>query len=283
VAESARAALDLADPVQLSAASDLDAALDAGLLTVAYQPVISLKSGAVVAAEALARLRTRDHGPLRPPDTFVPLAEATGRIGRIDRLVLAQAVPQAVAWRALLPGRPFSVGINLSVASLSDPSIVDVIRHTCASFGLPCNALVIEVTETVLSTQPADAEVLSRIAALGCNVTLDDFGTGYSSLRHLSRFPVSGVKIDRDFVWDIGTAGRGGRVPGALVRLGLDLGLHVVAEGVETPAQLAALRAAGCPYAQGYLISRPVPAEELTRLLVRDGGGIPLPRAEQPS
>lgn len=255
-------------------------ALDAGLLTVVYQPVISLKTGAVVAAESLVRLRDPDGGPLHTPDAFLPLAEATGRIGRIDRMVLARAVPLAVEWRALMGSRPFSIGVNLSVAGLSEPGLVEHVRRTCDDAGLPFNALVVELTETVLSAPGNDhARVLRDVDDLGCNVTMDDFGTGYSSLEHLSRFPVDGIKVDRRFVWDIGRPGRSGLVPAALVRLGLDLGLHVVAEGVETHAQLTALREAGCPFAQGYLFSRPLPPEELTRFL-RTWRGVPLPREE---
>jgi EAL domain-containing protein (putative c-di-GMP-specific phosphodiesterase class I) len=266
-------------PAALTSPADLDAALDAGLLTVAYQPVVSLRSGEVVAAESLVRLIDPDTGCLRAPDTFIPLAEATGRIARIDRMVLAQAVPLAVQWRELLPGRPFSIGVNVSVAGLCEPGLADFIRTTCAAAGLPCDALVIEVTETVLSEASSNHDTILRdVDRLGCNVTMDDFGTGYSSLEHLSRFPIDGIKIDRRFVWDIGSTGRGGLVPAALVRLGLDLGLHVVAEGVETADQLSALQLAGCPFAQGYLFSRPLPATELTDFLVASRRGVPLPR-----
>ncbi|GAC1441850.1 MAG: hypothetical protein NVSMB55_10760 [Mycobacteriales bacterium] len=270
-------------PAGLSSASELDAALDGGLLTVAYQPVISLTTGAVVAAESLVRLRDPATGTLRAPDSFIPLAEATGRIARIDQMVLAEAVPLTLGWRALLGGRRFSIGVNVSVASLSDPDLVRRVAATCNSAGLPLSALVIEITETVLSTPDCDhADVLGALHDLGVNVTMDDFGTGYSSLSHLSRFPVDGIKVDRRFVTDIGTGGRSGLIPAALVRLGRDLGLHVVAEGVETTAQLAALRAAGCPFAQGYLISRPLAANALTAFLHRSPR-VPMPRAELPS
>ncbi|MDT7570541.1 MAG: hypothetical protein QOE05_715 [Actinomycetota bacterium] len=269
-------------PAAPRTASDLDAALDAGLLTVAYQPVISLSSGAVVAAESLVRLRVPGSDALVPPDAFIPLAEATGRVARIDRMVLALAVPLAVRWRASLGGAAFSIGVNLSVAGLSDTDLPAYIERTCRSAGLPCDALIVEVTETVLSVPGQGHEdTLNAIADLGCNVTMDDFGTGYSSLGHLSRFPVSGIKIDRRFVWELGTPGRGARMPAALVRLGRDLDLHVVAEGVETAAQLDALRRVGCPFAQGYLISRPLPEEGLTAFLrsAAPSASVPLPRA----
>ncbi|MDT7573262.1 MAG: hypothetical protein QOE05_3436 [Actinomycetota bacterium] len=257
--------------------------LDAGLLTVAYQPVVSLATGEVVAAEALARMRAPETGGLIPPDAFIPLAERTGRIARIDRMVLEQAAPNAVRWRTILGNRPFSIGVNFSVAGLSEAGLADTVAATCEAIGLPCNALVIEVTETVLSEDAEHEGILRALDGLGCNVTMDDFGTGYSSLSHLTRFPISGIKIDRRFVADLGTRGLGGLVALALVRLASDLGLHVVAEGVETPEQLAALKYAGCPFAQGYLISRPVPAEDVTTFLLasRRGVALPLPRDEQ--
>jgi EAL domain-containing protein (putative c-di-GMP-specific phosphodiesterase class I) len=278
VAEQLRAART---PVGLSTASDLDAALDDGLLTVAYQPVIALDTGEVVAVEALARMRDPQSDCLLAPDAFIPLAEETGRIARIDRLVLETAAAHAVRWRRLLSPRPFSVGVNVSVAGLSDPGLVDFIAETCASTGLPCDALVIEITETVLSADEDHEQVLRDIDALGCNVTMDDFGTGYSSLSHLTRFPISGIKIDRRFVGELGTRGLGGLVALALVRLGADLGLHVVAEGIETEEQLSSLQFAGCEFAQGFLISRPVPAAELTAFLLAGTRSVPLPRQAQ--
>jgi EAL domain-containing protein (putative c-di-GMP-specific phosphodiesterase class I) len=258
----------------------LGALLDAGLLTVAYQPVVSIETGEVVAAEALARMRDPETGCLLAPDAFIPLAEETGQIARIDRLVLAEAAAQAVHWRNLLGSRPFSIGVNFSVADLSEPGLVDMIAETCEATGLPCDALVVEITETVLSAADEHEEILRAIDDLGCNVTMDDFGTGYSSLSHLTRFPISGIKIDRRFVADLGTRGLSGLVALALVRLGQDLGLHVVAEGVETAEQMSALEFAGCAYAQGYLISRPVPADEFTNFLLasRRGVVLPLPR-----
>jgi len=257
--------------------------LDAGLLTVAYQPVVSITTGEVVAAEALARLQDPETGCLLAPDTFIPLAEQTGRIARIDRMVLEQAAPHAVHWRTLLGPEPFSIGVNVSVAGLSEVGLVDSIIETCDAAGLPFDALVVEITETVLSSADEHEGVLRAIDGLGCNVTMDDFGTGYSSLSHLTRFPISGIKIDRRFVADLGTRGLGGLVALALVRLGQDLGLHVVAEGVETAEQLASLEYADCPHAQGYLISRPVPAEDFTAFLLasRRGVVLPLPRNEE--
>jgi EAL domain-containing protein (putative c-di-GMP-specific phosphodiesterase class I) len=254
-------------------ASELDAALDAGRLTVRYQPVVDLRTGTVVAAEALARL-TSGSG-LVPPDEFIPLAERTGRIRRIDRMVLEQALPMCATWRRRL--QPFSVGVNVSVPDLR-ADLTDLVRSLTEQHGVPADALVLELTETVLSKAGAGhATTLAALAALGCNVTLDDFGTGYSSLSHLRRFPVSGIKIDRQFVWDLDGSPSSARIARAIVRFGMELGVHVVAEGIETRSQLSALQDAGCVFGQGYLFSRPLSADDLTAYLRRPPA-IPLPR-----
>ena len=269
-------------PAAPSTGHELDALLDSGALTVAYQPVICLRTGQVVAAEALARLQDLETGRQLPPDAFIPLAEATGRIARIDHLVLEHAVHQASHWRRLVNPRPFSIGVNLSVGSLATPALVGDVAAICAAADLPPEALTLEITETVMSADEADdGSILRAIDALGARIVLDDFGTGYSSMSHLARFPISGIKIDRRFVWELGTRGLGGLVGLALVRLGSDLGIEVVAEGVETKEQLAALEFADCPAAQGYLFSRPLPAPELTAFLTSYRQGIPKQRTEQ--
>ncbi len=265
--------------VELRTGAQLADALDRGLLTVLYQPVIELESGAVVAAEALARLREPWSGVLIPPSAFVPLAEATGLIGRLDREVAAIAIPQAAVWQALLTDQPFRMAINVSTRELNDHALPDRLAALAQEVGLPMQALILEVTETVLcSAGHGHSEVLRRLAALEVNVTLDDFGTGYSSLTHLLRFPVAGVKIDRSFVKELGTPGRGERIAKAVVRLGEDIGVHVVAEGVETAEQLGILRDLGCPYVQGYLLGRPMPAEQVTALLLQTPLRLPRPR-----
>jgi EAL domain-containing protein (putative c-di-GMP-specific phosphodiesterase class I) len=257
-------------------AAELEAALDDGRLTVRYQPVVDLRTGAVVAAEALARLA--DGSALVPPDLFIPLAEQSGLIRRVDMLVLEQALPQAARWRRQLGDRPFSIGVNISVADLA-PELPAVVRALTSRHRVPGNALVLELTETVLSEMGAGHEqVLAEVAGLGCNVTMDDFGTGYSSLTHLRRFPVAGIKVDRQFVWDIEGGGRTGQIAQALVRFGRDLDLHVVAEGIETVEQLDALRAAGCSFGQGYLFAPPLSAADLTGYLSHPVG-IPQPRS----
>ena len=257
-------------------AAELATALDEGRLTVRYQPVVDLRSGEVVAAEALVRLT--DGNGLVPPDVFIPLAERSGLVRRIDLLVMEQALPQASLWRRQLRGRPFSIGVNISVADLQ-AELPGTVRALADDHDVPYDALVLELTETVLSESGRGHEqVLAELAGLGCNVTLDDFGTGYSSLSHLRDFPVAGVKVDRQFVWDLDGGGRGADLARSLVRFGLDLGLHVVAEGIETRAQLVALQEVGCPFGQGYLFAPPLSAADLTTYL-RHPAAVPQPRS----
>ena len=259
-------------------ARSLEAALDQGLLTPVFQPVVRLSTGQVVAVEALARLVDPEDGRLRTPAEFIEVAEESGLVRRIDRLMLELSAPVVVHARELLAGEPFSLGVNLSVASLTE-DLPAAVADICRRAGLPANALVLELTETSLSL-PGNGHgaILHALHDWGCNVTMDDFGTGFSSLSHLARFPVDGLKIDRSFTALIGTTGRGSDVAAALVGLGKALGAHVVAEGIETRTQLAALRAAGCPFGQGYLFARPLTAATLFEQLERGHHLMPLPR-----
>ena len=235
---------------------------------VAYQPVVDLRTGQVVALEALARFEDELTGAWLPPAAFLPELERTGEVVALDRLVAQRSVAHLARWRAAHPGRPLSVGVNLSVRDLDDPSLPVWVAALCEAYAVPPDALVLEVTETLPSEEGRGHErVLDALVALGCNVTLDDFGTGYSSLSYLQRFPVRGIKVDRSFTARLGTDGRGDRVVRGLVELALTLGVHVVAEGVETPAQLRALQELGCPFGQGYLFSPAVPAVDVPPLL----------------
>ena len=265
----------------LRTGADLAVALDRGLLTAVYQPVVDVGSGQVVAAEALARLRDPGTNRLVPPADFVALAEATGMVDRLDRELAALAIPQAAAWRRMRPGQPFSIAVNISVHDLDDNRLPDRLATLAAAADLPLNALIVEVTETALSVpDPRHADVLRRLDAMEVNVTLDDFGTGFSSLSQLLRYPIHGIKVDRSFVAELGNGGRGERIARSVIRLGADIGVHVVAEGVETEQQLEILGELGCPFAQGFLFGRPVPAAELTARLGAAGpaGLLPRPR-----
>ncbi|MDP9101637.1 MAG: EAL domain-containing protein [Actinomycetota bacterium] len=266
-------------PLSVRTGAELAFALDRGLLTVLYQPVLELGRGGMVAVEALARLRDPTTGRLIGPAEFMPLAEASGIVGRVDRKVAHLAIPRAAAWRRLRSGLPFSVAINVSAHDLQDVGLPDRMSGLASRVGLPMNALVVELTETVLADAgEVQLDVLQRLVALDVNVTLDDFGTGFSSLTHLLTFPVRGIKIDRSFVREVGSGGRGEAITRSLIGLGSDIGVHVVAEGIETPEQLRLLRRYGCRLGQGYLLGRPMPAERITALLSGSSDRIPSPR-----
>jgi EAL domain-containing protein (putative c-di-GMP-specific phosphodiesterase class I) len=203
------------------------------------------------------------------PDQFIPLAEETGLIVEIGRWVLAESCRRAVAFQALRPSTlPFRVGVNLSVRQLQHPDIVGEVRRALEESGLDPSTLVLEVTESVMM---ADAELaatrLHELRALGAHIALDDFGTGYSSLSYLGSFPIDVLKMDRSFLSSDTPVDANG-LAAAIVALGATLGLDVVAEGIERPDQLEALRALGCETGQGYLIGRPMDAEATTRWLL---------------
>lgn len=246
-------------------------ALEQGDVVVHYQPCYDLRTGEMVAVEALARLRDAETGELLPPAAFLEVLEQSGLVVHLDEMVLAVAARQVAAWRRLPAGRRLCLAVNLSPADLDDPLLPARFREATESAGLPLDAVIVELTETLLSqTGRGHEEVLAELSAMGCNVTLDDFGTGNASFDYLRRFHVDGVKIDRSFVQFLGSGGRRDRMAESLVRFCLSLGVHVVAEGIERPRHVAALRRLGCPFGQGFLMSRPLPADELEQLLASD-------------
>ncbi|HEX6041204.1 EAL domain-containing protein, partial [Longimicrobium sp.] len=242
------------------------AALARTELRLFFQPIVSLVTGEVVGAEALARWDHPVHGWV-PPDRFITLAEDTGLIGSLGAWVLAEAARQVALWRATLPAAAaLEVSVNVSPWQLRE-DLVETVAAALGEYGLPPAALKLELTESSLVEDPATAAgVLRALKRREVQVYLDDFGTGYSSLSSLHRLPLDALKIDRSFVggMDGGTTGahKGAEIVRTIVALARSLGVRVVAEGVETHEQLAALRALGCDFAQGYLISPPLPADE---------------------
>lgn len=237
-------------------APELDAAFHGGRLRIAVQPIVSLPEGSLVGVEVL--LRWPD-GP--GPDVFVPVAETSGLILPIGRWVVSQAV-EAGAHLARSLGRTVPVSVNVSARQLADPTFVAHVAHELDRTGLPGSALSLELTETaVVDDVERAAAVLHALRALGCGVGLDDFGTGWSTLSLVAVLPLTFLKLDRSFVaaleGDIGT-----KVARAVLGLGRDLELSVVAEGVETREQADTLYAMGCRLAQGYLFGRPTPRLE---------------------
>jgi diguanylate cyclase (GGDEF)-like protein/PAS domain S-box-containing protein len=245
----------------------LRGALARSELSLVYQPTVALSDGAVTGVEALLRWRTAD-GELRSPVEFIPVAEETGEIVAIGRWVLEEACRQAVAWqrRGLDFGR---MAVNVSAVQLRQPEFANRVVEIARRCGWPTDRLVLELTEsTLMADSPVLRRNFERFREHGISLSIDDFGTGFSNLGYLHRIPVRSLKIDRSFVSQLQTQGNMPELTHAVVGLGHALGLSVVAEGVETEAQLRMLKAQGCDEAQGYLFTRPLPPVELETWLL---------------
>lgn len=255
------------DPALLAAAEhrrrledDLRQALGTHELRLAFQPIVDLASGRLVGAEALLRWAHPVRGMVSP-EVFIPLAEEIGLIGEIGQRVLVDACRQVAAWRE--GGHDWYVSVNVSVKQIPDAMPPAAITRQLAHCGLPASALAIEITEGVLMSNVGTAQSwIASLRAAGVRVYLDDFGTGYSSLSYLKRFSLDTVKIDKSFIRDMNEDNSDRALVNAIITMARSLGLRVVAEGVETAAQLAILRQLGCCYGQGYLFSRPVGSAE---------------------
>ena len=244
---------------RLALVAELRRAIDEGDLALAYQPMIDLERGVIIGVEALLRWSHASQGPIGP-DVFIPLAEHSGLIGRITTYVLEAAATQAQAWREA--GLDLTVSVNLSVRDLQRPGLAAAIGATLERHELPAARLQLEITEGSVMDQPDRAlATLQELAGVGVGLSVDDFGTGYSSLAYLQRLPVNELKIDRSFVLGLAGSSSDGEIVRSTVSLGHNLGLSIVAEGVEDERSLAFLRDVGCDIAQGFFIARPMPAD----------------------
>jgi diguanylate cyclase (GGDEF)-like protein/PAS domain S-box-containing protein len=247
---------------QFQLESALQLALARGELLLHYQPKVHIDSGSTVGVEALLRWAHPTRG-LVPPMEFIPLAEERGLIVPIGRWVIRTACRQIREWHAAGAAVP-PVAVNLSARQFASDTLVDDIVEAMALYEVAPGELEVELTESVLMADPERAnEVLRRLHGLGVRIAIDDFGTGYSSLSYLKRFPAQTVKIDRSFISGLPADGDDLAIAEAVIAMAHSLGLGVVAEGVETEAQLSALRDLGCDEAQGFLLGRPMPAAEL--------------------
>jgi diguanylate cyclase (GGDEF)-like protein len=246
--------------------TELRQGIQSGQLCLHYQPKVDVRSGRIVGAEALVRWAHPQRG-LIPPGLFIPLAEESGLIAPLTDWVLNAACGSLRRWAdAGLPELPLSV--NLPASSLADARLLDQLEALMQRYSLRPSNLTLELTETMLMRDIGSAiGVLERLRDQGYGLALDDFGTGYSSLNYLQRLPVSELKIDRAFVIDVARGGRDGALASAVITLGRELGLQVVAEGVETEEQSEFLSGRGCVLQQGYLHSRPVARGEFETLL----------------
>jgi diguanylate cyclase (GGDEF)-like protein/PAS domain S-box-containing protein len=252
---------------RLQLENDLRRALARDELRLRFQPIVSLQTGKVVGAEALCRWQHPERGLILPAE-FIPTAEETGAVLPLGEWVLREACRALAGWRAEFPEAHLAVSVNLSGRQLARKDLPDTIRAALEAAGLQPRHLKLEITESALM-EAGSAEVLDLLRALGAELQLDDFGTGYSSLSRLHRLPMRALKVDRSFVARIREPATAQLVRAiALMARGLEL--DVIAEGVETPEQLAEVRACGCEYAQGFLFSPPLDPSELRELLASD-------------
>jgi diguanylate cyclase (GGDEF)-like protein len=256
---------------QLSLIGDMRRALAAGEFTLAYQPKLALAGGRIVAVEALLRWQHPERGSIAPA-RFIPFAEQTGFIREITPWVLETAVRQAAAWHAA--GLDIAVSANLSTLDLLDPHLGRRVRGLLETYAVPARRLCLEITESALMDDPAQAQAhLDELAALGIKLSIDDYGVGQASLAYLKSLPVDELKLDRSFITAITESPRNAAIVESTIMLSHALGLTVVAEGVETPAELRWLREHGCDIAQGYGIGRPMTAAQLQDWLAEFAAG----------
>jgi diguanylate cyclase (GGDEF)-like protein/PAS domain S-box-containing protein len=253
---------------QLKMETDLRHACERDELFVDYQPIVSLGSRTLMGFEALVRWRHPEFG-LVPPKDFIPVAEETGQILTIGQRVLESACRQAREWQMTYPAAPpLFVSVNLSVKQFNQPGLVENIASLLERFQLPPRCLKLEITESVFSDNiEAAVGLLTQLRELGVQLSIDDFGTGYSSLSYLQRFPIDTLKIDRSFVTQMMENEENLAIVRTIVALAQNLGMDVVAEGVETEDQLKLLRKLECEHGQGYLFSTPLGGRQLHKFI----------------
>jgi len=256
---------DQHSPRRLALLGELRRALDHEQLVLHYQPKVDTRTGQLLGVEALVRWQHPEHG-LLPPAEFIPLIERTGLMQPMTHYVLNAALRQSHEWQRA--GHEVSVAVNVSPRRLLDLTFPDEVAALLATWDVPATRLVIEITESTIMADPVHAlQVLSRLNATGVQLAIDDFGTGYSSMAYLRNLPVHELKVDRSFVTHMTSNASDATIVRSTLNLGHNLGLRVVAEGVEDRATLLELDALGCDAIQGYYISKPMPADDLSRWL----------------
>ena len=252
--------------MRLELDKDLNQALANNEFVLYYQPQLNLDNGEILSVEALIRWQHPRRG-LLPPVEFIPLAEESGRISDIGRWVVMAACRQLARWKGT-PQEGLRIAVNLSGRELDDEDLVDHIRDALATENVPAGRLEVELTEEIfVQNIEHNLNQLSRLHQLGVHLAIDDFGVGYSSLGYLRDFPVDLLKIDRSFITDVTERHDDAVITRAVINLAHNLGIQVVAEGVETEEQLSFLKNHRCNFAQGYLISRPIPVSDLEQAL----------------
>ena len=254
---------------RLKVERDLRHAIEDDQLVVHYQPIVSLRTGRIFAFEALVRWQHPVDGLVGPVD-FIPIAEESDLITRIDTWVLADSIRQLAEWRRILPeDRNLIVSVNASSRQIRGTDLPTLVGGLLEKHSVPAASLALEITESVLVAGTSTVKnVLNELHEMGVQLALDDFGTGFSSLSYLNEFPLDSIKIDRSFVEHLGNGEpKGSAIADAIIQIGKSLSLVVVAEAVSSEAQLQMVRDLGCHMAQGFLMSRPVSAEVATKML----------------
>ena len=273
-AKASGSAYEIFDPVmhqhaqaRLSKEMDMRRGVEAGEFALHYQPVVSMSTGRIVHTEALMRWRHPSQGLVTAAD-FIPLAEETGLGVPLGWFTIDQACQQLRSWRDRAPGTsPAGVSVNVTAAHLRQRDMAEHVASILSAQGLS-GGISLEVTERMLIGNMAQAKaVLEELRSLGIGIHLDDFGTGYSSLQYLHELPFDVIKIDRSFIARMQNGGRDAQLVSTIRELARQLGVPVIAEGVETPQHLALVRELGCEYAQGYLFARPLPPDEMEAML----------------
>jgi EAL domain-containing protein (putative c-di-GMP-specific phosphodiesterase class I) len=263
---------DQYNPRRLGLMGELRQAIETGQIFPFYQPKIDVQIGQVVGVEALVRWKHPKDGII-PPADFIYLTDRTGLVHLLADRVLNTALAQCRAWHQI--GFPLSMSVNLSARSLEDPLLPDRIAELLTANGMKAEWLELEITESVIMADPARArEILGQLNKMGLRLSIDDFGTGYSSLGYLRKLPVHYIKIDKSFVMDMIQNEDDRVIVRSIVDLAHNLGLKVVAEGVESQEALDRLKELGCDLAQGYHMSRPLPAPEITHWLTQSVWGM---------
>jgi len=250
----------------------LDVAIKERRLQPYYQPIIDLEMGHIVGFEALARWDDPGYGMI-PPDHFVPVAEETGMIGRLDGLIFEKALSQLSEWCNTIPAASsLHMNINFSYRDLQNPQFIPSIEKLLGEKNVDPSMIAIEITEQKLVEDfLALRDSLSNLTRLGVRLVIDDFGTGYSSLSYLYNLRVDALKIDRSFISNIQEEGTNRKIVSAIIGLCEQLGIDVIAEGIETEAQAVKLRELGCKIGQGYLYSRPLPSDQAMEYVTLHG------------
>ena len=255
---------------QLETETDLRRAIERNEFTLHYQPVVSIRNGKLDGFEALVRWRHPKRGFV-PPSDFITIAEETGLIVPIGRLILREACGQMQKWAKKYPRSRFGISVNISPKQFADPNFLDDVRQVLSQTGLSGRRLSIEITEGAIMENPHEVTMrLMELRKLGIDLHVDDFGTGYSSLSHLHRFPIDALKVDRSFVITMGESNENLEIVRTIIVLAHNLKLKTVAEGVETKKDLDQLKKLKCDFAQGYFFSRPMTSKKASDYLTRE-------------